>query len=104
MSQDRDRPPRARNLSVVGVAGLAGFVTVFLAVGALLLGLLLDSQFGLRGPFTIGLVVVSVPVSLLLMVRIALSAARAVPPPHALPPAEMTHAPRPEGNTTVEED
>lgn len=84
MSQERNHPRRARNLSIASTAGLAGCVTIMLAVGALLLGLFLDAQVGLRGPFTILLVVLSVPVSLFLMVRIALSAAQRLPPPRVV--------------------
>ena len=81
MSNDQDSSSRARNLAYVVVAGQAGLSTVVLVVGALLLGLWLDSLIGQKGPFTIGLVVLSVPVSLFIMVRIALSATSTIQPP-----------------------
>ena len=81
VSNDQDSSSRARNLAYAVVAGQAGLGTVVLVVGALLLGLWLDSLIGQKGPFTIGLVVLSVPVSLFIMVRIALSATNAIQPP-----------------------
>lgn len=76
------RPPgsRPRNLAYAAIAGQAGLVTILVVFIALFAGLWLDAQFGLRGPFTIGLLVLSVPFSLFLMVRLALSATGAIRP------------------------
>ncbi len=60
--------------------GCLTVVVIFLALGA---GLWLDSQLGTKPLFTLGLVLASIPVSLYLMVRQALSTAR-----RAYPPAE----------------
>ncbi len=81
MSNDPHKASRARNLAYAAVAGQAGFSTVVLVIAALLLGLWVDSLFGLRGPFTIVFVVLSVPVSLLVMLRIVLAATRAIQAP-----------------------
>jgi hypothetical protein len=78
---DRNRSSRARNLTLAGIAGLVGFVTVILVVGALLLGLWLDAQVGARGPLTIILVILSIPVSLGVMLFLTLRMARAIRPP-----------------------
>jgi hypothetical protein len=51
--------------------------------GALLLGLWLDSQLGQRGPCVFSLLIVSVPVSLALMLRVALGAIQRIQPPPA---------------------
>jgi hypothetical protein len=67
------KPSRVKNLSYAAVAGQAGCTTLIIIFIALFIGLWLDSQFGLRGPFTIGLLVLSVPISLFLMLRIALA-------------------------------
>lgn len=81
MQGDRNRSSRARNLTLAGIAGLVGFVTVILVVGALLLGLWLDAQVGARGPLTIILVILSIPVSLGVMLFLTLRMARAIRPP-----------------------
>jgi hypothetical protein len=82
LSSEPEQSPRARNLALAAVAGQAGVSTVVLVIIALLLGLWLDSVFGVKGPFTIGLLVLSVPLSLGVMLRIALSATKAIQPPH----------------------
>ena len=64
-----------------GVAQI-GCLTVVVILGALALGLWLDSVFGTRPWFTLGLVLASIPVSLAALVRVALvTARRAQPPP-----------------------
>lgn len=67
----RDR--RVKNLSLAGVAGLAGFASVLITFTALFLGLWLDATFEQRGIFTVTLLVLSVPVSLFSMLKIVLS-------------------------------
>ena len=57
-----------------GVAQI-GFVIVMIVLTALALGLWLDSRFGTRPWLTLGLVLVSIPVSLLVLVRVAMSVA-----------------------------
>ncbi len=81
MQGDHNRSSRARNLTLAGIAGLVGFVTVLLVVGALLVGLWLDAQIGARGPLTIALVVLSIPVSLGVMLFLTLRMTRAMRPP-----------------------
>ena len=72
--QDRDAKQRIRNLGLVAIAGQTGCITTLIVLGALLLGLWLDSLMGTRGPFIIGLLILSVPFSLYAMLRISLSA------------------------------
>lgn len=74
-------PPRWRNLSYAALAGQAGCVTLLVVFGALLVGLWLDARLGQRGPCVFGLLIVSVPVSLWLMLRIALGAVNRIQPP-----------------------
>ncbi|NPV66336.1 MAG: AtpZ/AtpI family protein [Anaerolineae bacterium] len=80
---------RPRNLTYAAIAGQAGLVTILVVFIALFAGLWLDAQFGLRGPFTIGLLALSVPVSLFLMVRLALSATGAIRPARPEEPATI---------------
>ncbi len=63
-----------------GVAQI-GCLTVVVILGALALGLWLDSRFDTRPWFTLGLVLASIPVSLAALVRVALATARRVQPP-----------------------
>lgn len=58
--------------------GCLTVVVILLALGA---GLWLDSRLGTKPWFTLGLVLASIPVSLYMVVRLALSAARQAYPP-----------------------
>lgn len=74
---------RLRNLGLAALLAPAGCLNVVIILVALFIGLWLDAQTGQRGPFTIGLVLMSIPISLFFMVRIALSTVRQLPPPQA---------------------
>jgi len=52
------------NLTLAGIAGQVGCLTLVIIAGALLLGLWLDAQFNSRPLITLILLVVSVPISL----------------------------------------
>lgn len=58
--------------------GCLTVVIILLALGA---GIWLDSRLGTKPWFTLGLVLASIPVSLYMVVRMALSAARRAYPP-----------------------
>lgn len=62
-------------LAVAGLLGQVGCLTVVIVLGALGTGLWLDTQLGSRPLFTIGLIVASVPLTLVLMFRIVLAGA-----------------------------
>ena len=64
---------RISNISVATIAGAAGCVMTIAIVGALVLGIVIDKLLGFRGPFTVGLVLVSAPVSLYVVIRMVLS-------------------------------
>ncbi|MBC8098464.1 MAG: AtpZ/AtpI family protein [Armatimonadetes bacterium] len=66
--------PRVKNLALAAVAAQAGCVTLVIVLAALFIGLGLDSQLGRRGPFTFSLLIVSIPVSLYVMLRVTLAA------------------------------
>lgn len=78
MSQKR--PSRVRNLALAAVAAQAGCATIIIIILALLIGLWLDAQFGVRGLFTIGVLILSVPLTLFIMLRIALGATKRIIP------------------------
>jgi F0F1-type ATP synthase assembly protein I len=58
-----------------------GCVTVIVILGFLALGLALDNWLGTRPLFTLVLVLVSIPLSLYLLVRVALSSTQQLAPP-----------------------
>ncbi|MBW4437500.1 MAG: hypothetical protein KME04_10220 [Pleurocapsa minor GSE-CHR-MK-17-07R] len=74
-------PSRVKNLAYAAIAGQSGCMALFVIVIALVAGLWLDAQFGLRGPFVVGLLLMSIPVSLFFMVRLALGSVKNIPPP-----------------------
>ncbi len=65
----------AKNLALAAMMSQVGCVTVVIVVGALLGGLWVDSRFDTRPLFTIIFVLLSVPVSMYSLVRVALSTA-----------------------------
>lgn len=69
-----NRAQRIKNLALAGMAGQVGCLTLVIVLGAVFLGLWLDSILGTRPWFTLGLVVVSIPVSLLVMLVVARTA------------------------------
>jgi F0F1-type ATP synthase assembly protein I len=69
---------RAINLALASVAGLSGCVTLILVVSALLLGLWLDQQLDTKPIFTIGCIIGSVPITLVVMFRMVLRSATAI--------------------------
>ncbi|WP_119068211.1 AtpZ/AtpI family protein [Aggregatilinea lenta] len=76
-----DRNPQAqyvRNLTLAAVAGQAGCSSVVLIFLALFAGLFLDAQFDTHPVLTIGLVLIAIPVSLYVMVRLLLSSVGAI--------------------------
>lgn len=74
-------PSRIKNLTIAGILALTGCLTLVIALGALFIGLWVDSLFGQRGPATVCLLVASAPLSLYLMVRIALGLVKRIDPP-----------------------
>ncbi len=59
-----------RNLWVAALAAQVGFLTLVIILAAVLGGLALDARLGTKPWFTIGLLLASVPVSLVIMVVI----------------------------------
>jgi F0F1-type ATP synthase assembly protein I len=70
----------ALNLTIIGVFGQVGFLTLFIILAALLGGLWLDKMFDSKPLFTIILMIASVPVSLVLMYKIVMWATSRIKP------------------------
>ena len=60
-----------KNMLLAALLGQIGVLTLAIVLGAALGGLALDAKLGTKPWFTIGLLIASIPVSLLLMVWIA---------------------------------
>lgn len=72
----KDRKTRIMNLTLAGVAGQVGCLTLVIILAAVFGGLWLDNYYQTKPMFTIGLLVVSIPISLVVMlfvVRLAIS-------------------------------
>lgn len=67
------RPQYGLNTALVIVVGLGGFLILAIVLGILLIGLALDRALGTRPLFTIGLMVLSAPVSIFVMYRVAMN-------------------------------
>lgn len=82
MSQDpNSEQARTRFvMSVVNVVGGGGFVMLGVVLAALFAGLTADQFLGTRPLFTIGLLVLSAPLSIFLMFRIAMKAISKIQP------------------------
>lgn len=77
---NRDRKQYALNLALAGFTGQVGFLTLGVVVAALLAGLWLDRALGTRPLFLILLLLGSVPATIFLMFRVALSFAAKIKP------------------------
>jgi len=64
----------AFNATLAIVAGQVGCLTLIIVIAALFAGLWLDSRMGTRPMFTIGLMIVSIPITLVMMVWIVRAA------------------------------
>jgi F0F1-type ATP synthase assembly protein I len=76
-----DRGTYIRNMSYAAMAGQSGCASSALVVGALLLGLWLDSMLGTEPILALVFIILSVPISLVVMVYMVLGAARRITPP-----------------------
>jgi F0F1-type ATP synthase assembly protein I len=62
--------------SIIGIQ--AGCVSIIIVIGALVVGILLDRAIGTKYLFTLGLLLVSIPVSLVAMVYSVLRSSRSI--------------------------
>lgn len=95
MTQNSKQPDKNRaryifNLTLAAVAGQVGFLTLCIIFIALFGGLWMDKRFDTKPLFTVVLMLLSVPVTLVMMfwvVRNATARIRTIPPKQK-PPAE----------------
>jgi uncharacterized membrane protein len=81
-NRDEKRQRYVLNLSLAGVAALAGLASIIIVFTALFVGLWLDNRTDNRALYTISLLLLSVPVSLYTMLKIVMGAvSRIVPQP-----------------------
>ncbi len=78
--QDKNRQQYIANLTLAGMAGQVGCLTLVVVFIALFLGLWLDKYFETKPLFTVILLIGSVPVTLFLMFRVAMSAVERIKP------------------------
>jgi F0F1-type ATP synthase assembly protein I len=64
---EKNRAQSAYNLTLATVAGLVGCLTLFIVVAALFGGLWLDRALATKPMFTIGLMIASIPITLVMM-------------------------------------
>lgn len=64
---EKDRSRYAFNITLAAVAGQVGCLTIVIVLAALFGGLWLDARFNTAHLFTIGLMIASVPVTLVMM-------------------------------------
>lgn len=72
---DKDRAIKALKMTLAGIIGQVGCLTILIIAIALGAGLWLDNQFQTRPIFTLVLVLASVPVTLFIMFKVVLSVA-----------------------------
>ena len=76
----KDKGRYAFNLTIIGIFGQVGFLTLFIILVALFGGLWLDRTFNSKPLFTVILMVASVPVSLVLMYKVVIWATNRIKP------------------------
>jgi F0F1-type ATP synthase assembly protein I len=82
LNPNKPTPPGryALNMTLAAVAGQVGCLTIVLIVAALLLGMWLDNTFGTRPLFIVGLLLASVPVTLIAMFWVVRQATSRIKP------------------------
>ena len=92
MKTDDNSPKNSRqyalNLTLAGIAGLAGVITLVIVLLALFAGIWLDNKLGTNHNFTIGLILGSVPVTLIIMFYFVRSATAKIKPSKTKNPLE----------------
>jgi F0F1-type ATP synthase assembly protein I len=83
MAQEGPTPDTAQNQrallkAMLGVVGQVGCLTLLIILVATVAGLWLDNQFQTRPWFTLGLILVSVPLTFIMVLRVVLSQAQRI--------------------------
>lgn len=77
---DKKRNQYAFNLTLAAVAGQVGCLTLIIVLAALFAGLWLDARLGTKPTFTVGLLLGSVPVTLVAMLWVVRKATANIKP------------------------
>ena len=94
MTLERKPPGVGRSLALAGVIGQAGCIAPVCLLAGLFVGSWLDAALGVKPLFTLGLMLLAIPLSLYIVVLTILRATKAVAPG---PPAQA-------GGESYEED
>ncbi len=78
---DIEKRKASFTMTLAGVVSLGGFIILGIVIGALALGLWLDGMLNVKPLFTILLMIVSAPISIFVMYRVAMSAISKMSPP-----------------------
>jgi len=79
-NQKKNQAQYAFNLTMAGVAGQVGCMTLFVVFAALFGGIWLDRYLDTKPLFTLGLLIGSVPVTLFMMFRVVKAATDQIKP------------------------
>ena len=79
-NDQKNNRQRVLNLTLAGVAGLSGFITLLIVLLAMFAGIWLDNKFDTNHKFTIGLILGSVPLTLIIMFYFVRSATSRIKP------------------------
>jgi MFS-type transporter involved in bile tolerance (Atg22 family) len=90
--QQSDTRQYALNLTLAGVAGLAGVITLVIVLLAMFAGIWLDKKFDTNHNFTIGLILCSVPITLVIMFSFVKAATARIKPPEKKPLEEEVNS------------
>jgi F0F1-type ATP synthase assembly protein I len=71
----------AKNLTLAGMLSQIGCLTAFIAIAALGIGLWIDSTLNTKPIFTIILLLLSIPVSVFVLIRVSLDTAAQIQTP-----------------------
>lgn len=72
LKMDKKNPSRIKNSALVGISTLTGIVGLIIVLGALILGLQIGNEHEQRGIIVVCFVAASAPLSLAVMVTLAL--------------------------------
>ena len=95
-STQKNKTQYALNLGLAGFAGQVGCLTLVIIMAALLGGLWLDNQFGVKPLFTILFLIGSVPITIFVMFRVAMSAISRIKP---VAPVKSSHVKKEENSS-----
>jgi MFS-type transporter involved in bile tolerance (Atg22 family) len=74
----QSNPRKWLNMTLVALIGQVGCLTLIIVLGSVFMGLWLDSRFDTRPWITIGLVLVSIPISLVVMIFVSRQAIKKI--------------------------